>query len=135
MNALAPHPISGEIIPPRTTVRVVGRAHPLAGARIDYRLPAGWSITELLNEALADRPELQGRRDFIVHLDGHPIEQQNWSRIRVKPGVTLTFLPRLQGGAGVWRSVFAVVVAVAALIIAPYAAPGIVSGLAAIGVS
>lgn len=113
--------MDGEVMAPGEMVRAVGKAHPLSGARIDCFVRAGSSITEILIEALSERPDLQLRRDFIVHIDGHPIEEKNWSRVRVKKGATVTFTPRLQG-SDTLRTVLGVVVAVAALIVAPYAA-------------
>lgn len=121
MNALIKAPMDGEILSPREMVRAVGKAHPLNGGRIDCFVRAGSSITEILIEALSERPDLQLRRDFIVHIDGHPILEKNWSRVRVKKGATVTFTPRLQGGNAL-RSILGVVVAIAAIIIAPWAA-------------
>lgn len=134
MNVLVPASIDGEIISPRATVRVIGRTHPLQGGRLVRDLAAGLSISELMAEALSDFPEFVGRRDFAVHLDGHPIEEKNWHRIRVKAGVTVTFWPRLQN-SGTLRAALSAVVVLAALIIAPYAAPGVITGLAALGIS
>jgi hypothetical protein len=60
---------------------------------------------------------------------------ENFRRIRVKPGATVAFFGRPHGGgATVWRSVLAVVIAVAALIAAPYAARFITGGLATLGI-
>lgn len=127
MNALIPAPLNGEIVSACDTVRAVGRAHPLSGERIDCCVRAGSSITEILFEALAERPGYQLRRAFIVHIDGHPIEERNWSRVRVKAGATVTFTPRLQGGA--MRTILSVVVAIAAIIIAGPAG-GLLAGTA-----
>ncbi|OYU91874.1 MAG: phage tail protein [Bradyrhizobiaceae bacterium PARB1] len=133
MNALSKVPMDGELLPPGATVRAVGKTHALSGGRIDCYVPAGLSITEMLLEALSERPDYQLRRDFIVHIDGHPIEEKNWSRVRLKAGATLTFMPRLQGSS--MRTILSLVVTVAALIIAPYAAPSIISGLGAVGIT
>ncbi len=136
MNALVPTALDGELLSPHDTVRVVGKTHPLlSSGRIDCVVRAGSSITEILIEALSHRPDMQLRRDFVVHIDGHLILEKNWSRVRVKKGATITFTPRLQNGGAVWRQVLSVVVAVAAIVIAPYLAPGIVAGLGAIGIT
>lgn len=116
MNALIKAPLNGEIVSSGDTVRAVGRAHPLSGDRIDCVVRAGSSITEILLEALASRPDHQLRRDFAVHIDGHSIEEKNWSRVRVKAGATVTFTPRLHGDS--LRTILSVVVAIAAIIIA-----------------
>lgn len=134
MNALIPSSIDGEIIPPQATVRVVGKTHPLNGGRIDCYVRAGSTIFEILMEALSARPGMVLSRSFVVHVDGDVIPEAMWNRVRVKLGATVTFTPRLQDGAGL-RSALGVVVALAALVIAPYLAPGIVSGLAAIGIT
>jgi hypothetical protein len=134
MNALIKAPVDGELLPPGEMVRAVGKTHPLSGGRIDCQVRAGLSITEILLEALSQCPGYQLRRDFVVHIDGYPIEEKKWSRVRLKPGATLTFTPRLQGG-NIWRSVLSVVVAVAAIALA-VPTGGLSLGLAgAIGVS
>jgi hypothetical protein len=114
----------GEIIPPGSTVRVIGTVHPLnavSGARIDRYLDVGLTIEQMLQEALGGHPDIRTRRDFIVHIDGNPIYEANWHRVRAKPGTTVTFTPRLQGGNAM-RTILGLVVAVAAMIIAPWAA-------------
>src|ERR1700722_18877480 len=124
MNALIKAPMDGEILSPGDTVSVYGTTHPLnavSGARIHCRVQAGASITEILLEALSHKPGWHLRRDLIVKIGDHEIPESNWSKVRVKAGQTVTFIPRLQGGS-VMRTVLSVVVAVAALIIAPYAA-------------
>jgi hypothetical protein len=127
MNQLVPVDSAihfGEIISPNSKIRVIGTTHPLnavAGARIERHLDVGLTIEEMLQEALEDRPDIRTRRDFIVFIDGHPIEECNWRRVRAKAETTVTFMPRLQGGNAL-RTVLGVVVAVAALIIAPWAA-------------
>lgn len=119
MNAISKSTMEGELLSPRDMVRAVGKTHPLNGGRIDCLVRAGSSITEILIEALAERPDLYLRRDFIVHIDGHPIEEKNWSRVRVKKGATVTFTPRMQNGnSSMLRSVLGVVIAVAAIAIA-----------------
>ena len=124
--------LTGEILPPGATVRVIGRTHPLNGSRIERYLDAGMTIEELIEEALADRPDFLQRHEMIVHIDGNPIDTVNFRRVRAKPGTTVTFLPRLQGG-NILRSVLTVVVAVAALV---FAAPtGGLSIAAAMGIT
>ncbi len=138
MNALRPVAIDGEVIPPAATVSVYGTTHPLnavAGARIHCRVPAGWSIAEILGEALSHKPGWRLRRDLIVRINDHVIPEENWSRVRVKQGATVTFIPRLQDGGNIWRSVLGLVVTVAALVIAPYAAPALVTALGATGIT
>lgn len=111
---LVPRTIDGEILMPAASVRVVGRVHPLAGERRDRRVPAGLSIAEILDEVGAGA--FAG--GFVVHLDGHPVAPENFRKVRVKAGVTMTFLPRLQGGGAIWRTILTAVVAVAAFTVA-----------------
>lgn len=131
MNTIERYAINGEILPPQLTVRVVGRTHPLAGDRVVRDVAAGMSIAEILDECAGPRYGA----GFIVHLDGHVIAPENFHKVRVKAGVTMTFLPRLQGNGGVWKSVLAVVVAVAAAVIAPQLAPGLVTAFATAGLT
>ncbi len=134
MNAITARSLEGEILTPRDKVRVVGKAHPLNGGRIDCVLPAGLTITEILRQALCDHPRLQARRDFIVHIDGHVIAEANWHRVRVKKGATVTFVPRLQGGENIWRSILTIVVAIAAYTFAgPIAGSLTIAGFAITG--
>jgi sulfur carrier protein ThiS len=134
MNRLIRSSVDGEILSPRDRVRAVGKSHPLNGGRIDCYLPAGSSISEILTEALSERPGAVLNRDFAVHIDGHPIPRENWHRVRVKKGATVTFTPRL-GHGDMLKSVLGLVVAVGALIAAPYLAPGLVSALGGIGLT
>ncbi|GAB9224813.1 hypothetical protein BDS110ZK18_66800 [Bradyrhizobium diazoefficiens] len=134
MNAITQRALNGEILTPRDQVRVVGKTHPLNGGRVDVLLPSGLTIVEILREALASHPELQARRDFVVHLDGHVVAEATWHRIRVKSGVTVTFVPRLQGGANIWRSILTIVVAIAAYTFAgPIAGSLTIAGFAITG--
>lgn len=137
MSSIAIRRLEGEVLTLKEMVRVVGRAHPLAGDRFDRLVAAGLSIEEILELVRGDRSELAGRRDYLVAIDGHPILEANWRKVRVKPGVTVSIVPRLAGGAAgnIWKTVLTAVVVVAAFIAAPYLAPGIVSGLAAIGIT
>lgn len=104
----------GEILPPSATVRVIGRTHPLAGDRVVREVAAGLSIAEIL-EACAGSTYAGG---FIVHIDGHAILPDHFRKVRVKAGVTVTFLPRLQNGGKIWQTILTVVVAVAAIAVA-----------------
>lgn len=114
MTALSRTPLVGEILSPTATVRVIGRTHPLAGGRVVRDVAAGLSIAEIL-ESCAGSAYAGG---FIVHIDGHAILPKHFRKVRVKPGVTVTFMPRLQGGGQIWKTILAVVVAVAAIAVA-----------------
>lgn len=137
MNALITRPLDGELIAPDATVRAIGKTHPLNGGRIECLVRAGLSITEILIETLTDRPGMVLRRDFVVHLDGHVIEEKNWSRVRVKAGATLTFTPRLQNG-NFLRTALSLLLVVAATAFAGPLGGALAAGLGitgAIGIS
>ncbi|MEN6535656.1 MAG: host specificity factor TipJ family phage tail protein [Bryobacteraceae bacterium] len=96
-------------------------------------MPAGLSISEILSEALKEKPVWQNRRDLIVRIGDHEIPEENWSKVRVKKGQAVTFIPRLQDGQ-VWRTVFSVVIAIAAIAIAgPLASSLTIAGFAITG--
>jgi predicted phage tail protein len=138
MNAMVSAALDGELLSPAATVPVYGTTHPLnavAGSRIHCRVPAGSSITEILVDALSHKPGWHLRRDLIVKINDHVIPEENWSRVRVKKGATVTFIPRLQGGGDVWRSVLGLAVTVAALIAAPFLAPGLITAFGAVGIT
>jgi len=129
LNALVRSVLEGEVFAPGACVRVVGRVHPLAGGRVDTKVGAGLTVAEILR-ACAGEAYAGG---FVVYLGEHIIAPENFGRIRVKGGATLTFWPRL--GDNTWKTILSLVVAVTALIVAPYLAPGLVTAFAAAGVS
>src|ERR1700761_2719389 len=100
MNAIVARPLHGEVLAPGDLVWVYGTPHPLnavASARIACQLPAGLSVAEILNAALAGKPSIR-RSDLIVHIGDRPVPAAWWARVRVKPGAIVTFTPRLAGG-------------------------------------
>jgi predicted phage tail protein len=126
----------GEIIPPGASVRVIGTTHALnavSGARIDRYLQTGLTIRQMLEEALDERADILSRCSFVVSIDGNPIEERNWHRVRAKAGTVVTFIPRLQGGgdSSILRAVLSVVIAVAATLVAgPLAGQLTIAGFA-----
>jgi predicted phage tail protein len=140
MNTLIESRLDGEIIAPDAMVSVFGTTHPLnavGGARIALRVRAGLSIAEILREALKDRPGHDASASWIVTLgDGnaaHDIPQAHWHRIRVKPGTTVTFQPRLGGGAA--RIILQAALVVAAIVLAAPTGGASLALAGAIGVS
>jgi hypothetical protein len=119
MNNIVQHHneiLFGEVLPPGTSVRVIGKTHPLKGGRIERCLEVGLTIEEMLQEALEDHQDMRTYPNFIVTIDGHPIEERNWRRVRAKPGTTVTFVPRM--GNGGMRTLFGLAIAVGAMIVA-----------------
>lgn len=113
MNALV-RQVEGELIPPGLTVRVVGRRHPLSGQRFDQMAEAGLTVSELLQQC---RCHHRGGYAVTLNLGEEfcPIEQANFSRIRVKPGVTVTAIPLLKDNG--LKTALSLAVAVAAIVI------------------
>lgn len=134
MNAIVRHVADGEILAPGDLVRVIGRAHPLAGGRIEREVAAGLNVAEILAEVL---PPAHQAAPLVVHVDGQVVPAEWWPRVRVKKGATLTFVPRLEGGnAQIWRSVLSVVLAIAAVTAAAILAPMItIAGLPLVGLA
>jgi hypothetical protein len=113
MNQVIRSVLTGEIISPDDTVRVIGKTRPLAGERFEREVPAGLSITEILEEVLPKT----GRLPMLASIDGHVIPTENWGKVRPKRGTTLTVTPTLHGNAQL-RTVLSTVAAIAAIVIA-----------------
>jgi hypothetical protein len=94
---VVPHILTGEILGPRDDVRVVASLHPLRLERVERPMPAGLSLSEMVERITAEPGCRSIASDFIVHVDGHSIAPANWHRVRPKPGTTVTMRPSLQG--------------------------------------
>lgn len=128
MNASAPTEVhTGEIIPPGEGLRVIVVPHPLLlRGRTVLEQPAGITIEEAV-ELTARGPH--GRRwRWVAYLEGQRIPSSAWRRVRPKPGTTL--IVQAVAGEGYGRQIALIVVAIAALVIAPWFA-GNVLGFAA----
>lgn len=124
--------LEGEILGADDLVRVVGSLHPLKMERIEYYVAAGSSIAEIV-QGIRSRQTTGLANRLAVRIEGDPIPERLWTRVRPKKGVTVTFLAIAEGGAGggdATRSILGIVVAVAALVVAPYLAP-IIAGAGA----
>lgn len=122
----------GEIIAPGEGVDVFLRPSPLRQERHHLRLPSGLSVAEILSECDAAFGMRGNFERLHVSIGGHPIPERNWSRLRVKPGAAVNIV-RVPG-KGALRSIVSAIVAIVALVVAPYlatAAFGLVAGTAA----
>lgn len=114
---------TGEIVAPSEVVDVFYRRSPLRTAREHIRVPAGLSIAEILTLCEIDGPRLH------VSIGGHVIECANWSRVRVKPGVSLVIVA--VPGKGALRAIAGLVVALFAAVLAPLLIPAALVGTSA----
>lgn len=114
---------TGEIVAPGNLVDVFYRSSPLRSGRKHIRVPAGLSIAEILTLC-----EMDGVR-LHVSIGGHVIENRNWSRVRVKPGVSIVIVK--VPGKGALRAIAGLVVALFAAVLAPYLIPAALAGTSA----
>ena len=87
----------GEIIGAGDTVRVVAALHPLRVERVELSARVGDTIADIVNGVVALPNCSSLARDFVVYIDGHPIEAKNWHRIRPKPGAVVVLRPVVEG--------------------------------------
>ncbi|MBX4965445.1 host specificity factor TipJ family phage tail protein [Rhizobium binae] len=119
---LVPTTAPVEIIAPGESVDVYLRRSPLRSEREHISAPAGLSIEEII-----ERCEIEPTRLYVA-INGHSIEKENWRRIRVKPGASVTIVK--VPGKGALRAIAGLVVAIFAAVVAPWLATSVL-GLAA----
>jgi hypothetical protein len=121
MNELAPYAYTGEVITPQDVVNVVGWVHPLKAKRVFFRAQAGSTVKELLSRALEGHRLSRLTPYMRVEINGEVVPQRMWKHVRPKAGTLLTFRPipaKEHAGA-----IISIAILVAAIVIAPYAAP------------
>ncbi|WP_427144616.1 host specificity factor TipJ family phage tail protein [Rhizobium leguminosarum] len=126
-----------QIIAPDERVDVYIRRSPLRQHREHVVVPAGLSIDEIISCCGLDPVRLH------ISLGGHVIEQRNWPRVRVKPGVSVVIVK--VPGKGALRMIAGLVVAIFAAVAAPWiagtllgltgAAASVATGLIGAGIS
>jgi len=122
------HILEGEILPPSDgRFTILGSSHPLRNSIRTTSLPSGLSIREALDVILADDPARKTIK-MRAWIGEHVIPEENWSKVRPKPGVTVVFRPVVQGG-NFLKDVLGLALAVAALFIAPLIGPAIATAL------
>lgn len=94
-----------------------------AQGRIDVELPAGLTITQIIEQTLPDRAV---RREYIrvalVSENGSSIVLEAlWDRLKPRPGVRVVI--RIVPGKGALKSILSIVVAIAAVAIGAFFAP------------
>lgn len=121
---------AAQIIAPEERVDVYLRRSPLRHEREHIEVPAGLSIEEISACCGLEPARLH------VTIAGHVIEQRNWARVRVKPGVVVVIVK--VPGKGALRAIAGLVVAIFAAVVAPWLATtvlGFTAGTAAASVA
>lgn len=117
---------SVEIIGPEAGVDVYLRGSPLRMERDHFIAPVGLTLAEIIDLA-RDLHGLHHRRSLYVTISGHPVERDRWHRVRVKPGATVNIVA--VPGKNVLRTIFSIVVSIAAVFLAPILAAPVISAL------
>ncbi|NKM69157.1 host specificity factor TipJ family phage tail protein [Rhizobium laguerreae] len=110
-----------EIIAPDERVDVYIRRSPLRQQREHIAVPAGLSIDEIVACCGLEPVRLH------VSIGGHVIEEKNWTRVRVKPGVSVVIVK--VPGKGALRAIAGLVVALVAAVAAPWLVGALLPGL------
>src|SRR5512142_2443742 len=102
------------------TLSVSACPHPFDGRRIDYAVPAGLSIAEIV-ELIQPDPLL--RAHGVAFIGEHMIPREHWRRVRPNPGAYLSIrlLPS-SGGARIAAMIGIAVLAIAATVLTAGAA-------------
>lgn len=120
-------------------IQVVAKPHPFSGERIDFAVPEGRTLNQILEQAQPD-PILA--RTAHVWVNGDKIERQYWNVVRPKSGTSIVVAvdaPEGGGGDGggknVFRTILTIVVIAAAMWVtggmAGVLAPGMLTGTTA----
>lgn len=130
-GGLIPAALEGEILGPQHTVRVIALPRPFSMDRIEFHAPAGSSIEDLIVEAM--RRAGYGRLALATHgrvwicdadMTCEPvvIERENWHRVRPKAGTVVTIRVVARGGGGGGKSPLRIILSIAVMVAAFYAA-------------
>lgn len=114
--------VAPQIIAPGEMVDVYLRRSPLREQREHFEVHAGLSIDEIIAVCGLDPVRL------YITIGGHVIDQRNWARVRVKPGVSVAIVK--VPGKGALKAIAGLVVALAAAVFAPWLAGILLPGLA-----
>jgi sulfur carrier protein ThiS len=110
----------GEIISPADLVDVYVRPSPFRQEKKHFRLAAGMTIGEMIEDCATESGLHPEKSALSVSLNGHSIPRKNWSRVRVKPGVTINVVAVPRGKA--IGKILGAIVALVAAVVAPYLA-------------
>lgn len=106
------------LIPSREPIRTYGGLHPLSNEHRQVEVPAGATMAEALEMALAGTGVDWPRDHFVAMVNDVRVPREYWERVRPKPGTIVVFRPVASGG-GSTRSLLFLGVAIAALFLAP----------------
>ncbi len=121
---------TGEIIAPDDSVNVWVRLSPFRLERRHFHAPVGQTIEEVIDLAMALHG-LRANQSLYVTINGAPIEQANWHRVRAKAGATIAIVA--VPGRNAWRAILGAAAAVASFFLAPILAAPIISFLGVSG--
>ena len=113
----------------RQLQRVSACPHPFDGRRIDYLVPPGLTIAEII---AVIQPDPLLREHGVAFVGEHLIERRNWHRVRLKPGMMLSL--RLLPSSGRTAAMIGLaVLAIALAVVAPYAIAALAPALGTLG--
>lgn len=120
--------VSTEIFVPSRKLTVVGGKHPLTNEHRQVEVPTGMTIAEALDATIAGTGLDWPPDRFVATVNDVRVPREYWTRVKPKPGTLVVFRPVASGDSAL-RSLLFLGVAVAALFIAPYLAPGLAGAL------
>ncbi|KMO39616.1 host specificity factor TipJ family phage tail protein [Methylobacterium aquaticum] len=123
MTALIRAPLCGEVLGADDAVTVIAALHPTSPSRETLTAPAGLSIAEIVDLALAHRP-VGMRRSVRVSIGADPVPEALWRSVRprARTVVVLRAVPG-SGAGGLFRAIAMLAVAILTAFVAPYLTP------------
>ncbi len=109
---------AAEIIPPAAMVDVYVRPSPFRQEKVHICKAAGLTIEEIVGDCGEECAFDPRFARLHVTINGHAIERRNWSRVRVKPGITVNVV-RVPAGKAIGK-ILGAIVSIFAAIVAPY---------------
>ncbi|EFO32625.1 tail fiber protein [Roseibium sp. TrichSKD4] len=132
MNQITKGTAASEVLGPEARIDVFFRPSPFRQGRLAVCVPVGVSVFEIVD---ACRAATKTGHDspLSVRIGGEPVPRRFWGRVRVRPGVSVEVV-RVPGKGAV-RKIIGAVVAIVALIVAPYIAAPLIGALGLAGVA